>query len=339
MSEKTEEEQDAEEGELTLTQIVEAESVEFGNLVAEADSEEGVIPVKVISPGWGRTGYYPADTLRKSVSEGAFDKAHMNWDHISPIERPERSLERWAGEIIEGSVSYQDSGKDGPGVYARAFVFPHWRSKVAAMESHLGLSIIGSGHTKYGTVDGRSGSIFQDLSVRDVDFVTRAGAGGKVVSEFKRLRSGESVESEAPPVPETKPETKTEESKDVSKLVEQMVAEAVSRLETKVEESLQRTRAIDRARSVVGQSSLPEPAAQRVLTMLEGDTRLSEASADVDKIAREAVESELKYIEQFTPVHLRRPNIEESMGGDKYEKTLASIESDLFGDDLEDDKE
>ena len=340
----------ADEEELVETEIVESASVDFVNLLPaeESAAEEGMIPVRIIKPGWGTSGHYSPDSLRQAVEGGAFDNAHMHWDHISQGERPERSALKWAATILEGSTKYQETGPDGPGVYGKAFVFPHWREAVESMKSHIGLSVIGKGKTKYGSIEGRSGPLFQSLIVRDVDFVTRAGAGGKIAKQFQGFKESKpdtSTDTDAEESESDMPD-KDKETSESTPAVETVVQEALKKSDAKwearfktLEESQRKGGFLAQARGVVSGSGLPKVAADRVMATLETDIRLAEESADPSKIAREAVEAELKYIESFTPVHLRRPNIEESMDDDKFEKSINEAMSGIYGDEPNDDDE
>ena len=341
MTDHDEDPQEQVEEELVETEVVESVPADFVSLLdaEETVAEEGVVPVRIIKPGWGSSGYYSPDLLRKVSETGALDNAHMHWDHIKRDERPERSLNNWAGVVIEGSTRYEQAGSDGPGVYGRAYVFPHWRKAVESMRSHLGLSIVGKGRTKYGEVEGKSGPVFHTLAVKDVDFVTRPGAGGKISRQFAGFR-------EEPP---TVKEAEAEESEiDMSD-----TAIAGDELQTILKEALERhdekwearfkaivdaqrvDGALSRARAVVEASALPANARTRVVEQLAADVRLANESADPNLIAREAIEAELKYIESFTPLHLQRPRIEESMDEEKYEQTLDEALADIFGEEVE----
>lgn len=151
---------------------------------------DGTIPVKIIEPGWGSCGYYSADALKSSAS--LFEGAQMFWDHPTPgamKELPERSLDRLAGVL--SSVTFQEKGVDGPGLYGFAKPFSPYKERLPEMAPHIGLSILASGRLTEGEAEGRKGPIIEAItSAKSVDFVTVAGAGGKVVSLFESLRGG-----------------------------------------------------------------------------------------------------------------------------------------------------
>ena len=304
MSDSTEE---AAEKKVVEVEIVESAPADFSPLL-EAKAEEGVLPIRIIQPGWGSSGYYPSDVLKKAAEEGIFDNAHMHWDHIATGERPERSLDRMTGTVIEGSVEHRSDG-----VYGNAYVFPHWLGAVESMRDHIGLSIVGKGKAAYGEAEGKQGPIFESLEIKDVDFVTRAGAGGKIIKRFAEAQ-------EQPPAP-TSPEP-TEESEsnvptaseapaaDLS-AIEAMIKQSFGDAEAKIEERLSqieaaanRSVALSEAREYLADSDLPQVAKQRVMQAVEADPN----TENVGKQVREAVEAELKYIESVTPVHLRAPS-------------------------------
>ena len=339
MSEQTDDQQVEEE--LVETEVIESVPADFVSLLEaeETIAAEGVVPVRIIQPGWGSSGYYSTDLLRKVAEEGALDNAHMHWDHIKRDERPERSLNNWAGVVVEGSTKFEPNGTEGPGIYGRAYVFPHWRKAVESMRSHLGLSIVGKGRTKYGEAEGKSGPLFQTLNVKDVDFVTRPGAGGKISRQFAGFR-------EQPP---TAKESASEESEtempdtergvaEIDRSVEEIVKQALEANDQKWEERFNAMEASQRkdgflasARVVVESSTLPPQSQARVIETL---SRSYSEEADAASLAREAVDAEFRYIESFTPIHLRAPRVEEAMDDEKYEKSLDEALANIFGEEV-----
>jgi hypothetical protein len=77
----------------------------------------------------------------------------------------------------------------GPGLYATAKVFEHWRPFVDELAPHIGLSIRAYGKATRGEVEGRKGPIIEGItSCRSVDLVTVAGAGGEILQLFESAR-------------------------------------------------------------------------------------------------------------------------------------------------------
>lgn len=138
----------------------------------------------------GSSGYYPAKMLRECAHvfrEGL----PVFLDHPSVNEsydRPERSVRDLAGKLATPAVYERD------GLYADVEVYPHWAPVVEAMWPDIGMSIRASGTVEASQREGVRGPIVTALTeAASVDFVTAAGAGGKVVAllESARAQSGD----------------------------------------------------------------------------------------------------------------------------------------------------
>lgn len=145
-------------------------------------------PIKLISPGRGSSGYYPADVL-KSAAESRVFKAgtQMFWNHDTDAEesaRPEGDLNRLAA-VTTTDAKWDEAGKDGPGLYARAKVFGDYADKVKEMGPHIGLSIRAGGDRDDAAKgpDGKPRVITALRNAASVDFVTKAGRDGKIFTE------------------------------------------------------------------------------------------------------------------------------------------------------------
>jgi len=145
-------------------------------------------PIKLISPGRGSSGYYPAETLRKAA-EGKVFKAgtQMFWNHDTDAEesaRPEGDLNRLAA-VTTTDAQWHENGHDGPGLYARAKVFSDYADKVKEMGPHIGLSIRAGGDRDESAKapDGKPRVITALRNAASVDFVTKAGRDGKIFTE------------------------------------------------------------------------------------------------------------------------------------------------------------
>lgn len=142
--------------------------------------------LKLIAPGWGESGYYSPDVLRRD-GPGAFPKGTLNlWNHLTEAEkatRPEGHIDSVASVLLE-DARYLEDGPKGPGLYAPAKVFSDYAAKVAEKGPHIGVSINALGSRKHGRALDRDGLIVERLmphGQNTVDFVTRAGAGGEVI--------------------------------------------------------------------------------------------------------------------------------------------------------------
>lgn len=134
----------------------------------------------------GSSGYYPAHMLRESA--GAFKAGlPMFLDHPSISEthdRPERSVRDLAGRLAS------DARYEHDGLYADIEVYPHWAPIIEAMADDIGLSIRASGTVEASTTPGIRGPIVTRITeAQSVDFVTAAGAGGKLVQLIESARA------------------------------------------------------------------------------------------------------------------------------------------------------
>jgi len=155
--------------------------------LVETELREATANLKLIAPGWGSSGYYPAATLKAAAP--VFGKGtKMFWNHQTAAEeasRPEGDLDKLAAELVE-DARWMDSGASGPGLYAKAKVFEQYAPHVKDLAPHIGVSIRASGMGRQGEAEGRKGLIVEQLtSARSVDFVTVPGAGGQVLSLFE----------------------------------------------------------------------------------------------------------------------------------------------------------
>lgn len=148
---------------------------------------EATATLKLISPGWGSSGYYSPGLLKNAASK--FTKGvKMFWNHQTAAEesaRPEGDLDRLAGELIEDAV-WQENGPTGPGLYAKAKVFERFAPHVKDLAPHIGVSIRAVGTAKPGEAEGREGPVIETIAgVKSVDYVTVPGRGGEILSLFE----------------------------------------------------------------------------------------------------------------------------------------------------------
>jgi len=145
--------------------------------------------VKLIAPGKGSTAFYSAEALAASGPKVFRAGTHMYWNHPTrsdESERPERSLNDLAA-VLTRDAAYQEAGAKGPGLYARAKVFSDFAERIEDKAEHIGLSIMASG-----TAEMRDGKpvmregvpvLKEFTAAQSTDFVTRAGAGGMILTE------------------------------------------------------------------------------------------------------------------------------------------------------------
>ncbi|VXC44399.1 hypothetical protein [Nocardioides sp. AX2bis] len=150
---------------------------------AEA-KKSGRMLVQFINPGWGSSGYYSPAVLEAAATDGVIPAGtHMYADHpteAEDIERPVRSIKDLMAITTEAAYLADDGALVG-----EVQVVPQWRDLVETVKDSIGVSIRGSAtDIVEGEADGRRGGIIEGLvaPVMSVDFVTRAGRGGRVLS-------------------------------------------------------------------------------------------------------------------------------------------------------------
>lgn len=166
---------------------------------AKADAA-GTIPVKIIDPGWGSSGYYSREVLQAAANSRVYCAGlQMYWNHPSKSdekERPERDLRDLAGVLTE-DARWDEQGAKGPGLYSRAKVFSAYRDAVAEMGPYIGLSHYVWGESKTGEAEGKKGDIITRIvAARSVDFVTVPGRGGAIAEAFRAARPPEPTDEQ-----------------------------------------------------------------------------------------------------------------------------------------------
>lgn len=160
-----------------------------GTLVVEtsgapaAGRGPGKMLIKLISAGWSANGrFYGEAVLRRDGARAFPIGTQMHVDHATDSEQAERpygSLRTLAG-VLEADARYDDTAG---GLVAPARLFQPWRDTLSDMAPHIGVSIQASVLGDHGQAEGRSGFVVEELVQGvSVDFVTRAAAGGRVLT-------------------------------------------------------------------------------------------------------------------------------------------------------------
>src|ERR1044072_3919172 len=148
--------------------------------------------VTLIRAGWGSSGYYSEDVLRRDGPKAFPVGTHMYLDHptlTEDEERPERSVKDLAATIVE---TPRMAGID---LVAVCELKENWKDTINAIAEDIGLSIRAYGTEEYGDAAGRSGPIITSLVEGvSVDFVTKAGAGGSIGRMIEESRKEAPVE-------------------------------------------------------------------------------------------------------------------------------------------------
>ncbi len=179
--------------------------------------------VKLIQPGRGSSAYYTPEVLERDGPKVFIAGTHMYWNHMTSqqeSQRPEGDLNELAA-VLTSNAYYDTNGKEGAGLYARAKVFADYSEKVAEKAKYTGLSIRARGTMSEAKApDGKPGMLSKFTAAESVDFVTKAGAGGKVLTESAATDANDSQHREASDM----------DAAEVTKLVEAGVKLAVAPL-------------------------------------------------------------------------------------------------------------
>lgn len=163
-------------------------------LQEKAVRDDGTARVKLISPGWGSSGYYGANVLERDGPKAFTKGMHMYMNHPTEEEdrnRPERDLKDLVG-VIASDVMWekQSDTNTGDGLYADVKVFSPYRSFVDEAAPYIGTSIRAAGKAIEGEADGRHGLLIDELSEGySVDYVTLPGRGGEILSLYESARN------------------------------------------------------------------------------------------------------------------------------------------------------
>lgn len=270
-----------------LTTVAEsAIESDFVALVEKAVRRDGTIPVKIIEPGWGSSGYYPKEVLERD-GPVVFPKGlKMYWNHPTSQEestRPEGDLNALAAELIS-DARYAD-GPAGPGLYADAKVFEGYQGSVNDLAKHIGVSIRASGKAVQGEAEGRKGPIVQQLTAaRSVDFVTEPGAGGKILDMFEAARPQMG-------------QVHKEDEVDEKKFTEALAARDLEIARLKEGQLLRDAK--DFVRETVAKATVPDVTKARLIESLSLNPPVKDGQLDREVFTtriNEAVTAEVKYL-------------------------------------------
>jgi hypothetical protein len=300
----------------------------------EESASDGVYKIRIIQPGFNKSGtrYYPADMLKSDFH--VFEGAKMFSNHQTSRqekERPEGDLTDWVGMLK--NVKPDASGA----LFGEAVAIdPRFKEKLDTLKKHgllgeMGVSIRAAGIGSKRTVDGKQTNYIESLTkARSVDFVTYAGAGGRVEAMESEQDFGE-YQISSP----KKENTMTEA--EIAKLQADLAAanakvtasetEATS-LKAKIAEAETTT-----AKSVTAielekqlkESKLPEASQDRLRGQFKDAVK-------VDGI-KEAIASEKEYVTKLTGKKVVNLGEKDNRGTNdgKSENDLAKLSTSVFG--------
>lgn len=260
----------------------------------------------------GTTAFYPADVL-EAQGPGIFTKGTPIFlDHQTPEERelkPYGSVQNFAGELAE------DAYYDGDGLYAEIEVFENHAPLIKALSSKIGMSIRALVKTEREERGGRMVPVAKEfIRARSVDFVVKAGAGGKLVQVLESAQNDESLDSE-----QDKEITVMDEA--TKELFEGLKADSAATVKAVQElaEALKPAPAADAEESAVDPLAVAKALADSELSE-SGRERVFELHKATGKDVSELIESEKAYEASF------KKSVEESAGTEEEADESAGSE-------------
>lgn len=273
-------------------------------LVEKSLRRDGTVSIKVIQPGWGSSGYYSAEVLKRDGPKVFKKGLHSYLDHPTVEEetqRPERSVRDLAG-VLESDARWEDTNPAGPGLYADLKVLPSFGEHIEALAPHVGMSIRALGRTQQGEAEGRKGPLIEGLeSAMSVDVVTAPGAGGQILQLFEAARG-------RPSNPTTTPGGNTVDDQEARALREANTAfeQQITTLQEQVKrqaEALLMRDIRDVAHGRLSEKDMPDLTRQRLAESLPNRAPVKEGVLDREAfqtLIDEAVKAELAYLAQAT---------------------------------------
>lgn len=286
------------------------------SLQEKAVKDDGTVRIKLISPGWGSSGYYSKEMLKRDGSKVFKAGTHMYMNHPTEQEareRPERDVRDLVGALIT-DAQWEDANNNntGEGLYANARVYDQYRSFVNEAAPDIGVSIRASGVAKEGEAEKRHGLIIGALHEGfSVDYVTLPGRGGQVLSLFESARANKAthnvVETQTKPVevPKVAVEITEEQLKTLTEAAslaatfEAQLKES-NRTIARLQESMTLSNARDIVNSIVNQSKLHTISRSRVVAECLRDLPLTDGVLDEAKLRENTenhIKEELTYLE------------------------------------------
>ncbi len=305
------EEMDPEDDPASMEAAEAAMGAEFVPLVEGTLRRDGTVPVKLIQPGWGSSGFYPAEVLERDGPVVFPAGTKMYWNHPTlseEAERPEGDLRNLAAELVSGA-RWEAAGAAGPGLYADAKVFGPYQAAVEELAPHIGVSIRAAGRAVAGEVDGRTGRIVQQLvNARSVDFVTEPGAGGQIISMFEAARRGVGRGARGESAPSASTDNGALQAQEAIQMEElqAQLAEAQQQIEelrtanARLAEALVLRDAHALAGEVLAEANLPDVTRRRLLGQVATNPPVGE-DGQLDALAlrqrvQEAITAEQQYL-------------------------------------------
>lgn len=152
--------------------------------------------IKLIAPGKGSSAFYPAEVLKRDGPTVFTKGTHIYINHATNAEesaRPEGDWHKLAG-ALDGNAYWDESAKAGPGLYGDALFTSDYAPLIKEKAAFTGMSIRASGVAESGKQKDGVPVLAKLTHAESVDVVTRAGAGGMILTEAARPGNQQEVE-------------------------------------------------------------------------------------------------------------------------------------------------
>lgn len=275
---------------LSLSLVESATTLEAIRLVeARADYE-----IKLIAPGKGSSAFYPAEVLKRDGPSVFKEGTHVYLNHATrseESERPEGDVKNLAGVLSKGAYWVESHAK-GPGLYGRMKVFADHAQIVEEKAAHVGMSIRANGEAvmesgRQVLTEGLP-TLARLKSAESVDVVTRAGAGGMILTE-------------AAVVPAT---TKTGDGQMDQAEIQKLIETGIKAANAPLLERALKGDAREAATKILAGITLAEACKQRVIDVVLRDLPRTEAgeldAAKFTALVTEEAKREGEYVATLT---------------------------------------
>jgi len=169
--------------------LVLVESTAWAEELLLIESSGREVEIKLIAPGKGATAFYPADVLKRDGPEVFKKNTQIYINHATRAEesaRPEGDWHKLVGALSTDAY-WKEGAKHGDGLFAMAKFASGIAESVIEKAPYSGMSIRANGNAlmEAGRPVLREGVpiLAAFTGVESVDVVTRAGAGGMILTE------------------------------------------------------------------------------------------------------------------------------------------------------------
>lgn len=310
-------------------------SKSFKPLLERAVRADGTMQIKIISPGEGSSGYYSREVIERDIPSVFPRGTHMMANHQTAEEeaaRPEGEIENLAAVFVSDPYYLEESAApDGEGAYVDVKPFADYAPMLEDKAESIGVSINGGGEVSIGNVNGKAMPIIERITVgKSVDFVTKAGRDGKIISlkEARRDRNGQPGGTLPPEPPITPPGDHEVNEQDTLKLTEaENRATAAENENKRLKEALVINEATKFVGEVLKDMDLNDLTRERLTESLGKRPLLKDGALDRDGFRtkiEEAAAAEIAYLQKVAGIGDGKPR---NLGGSTTPEDAVILES------------